>query len=120
MKENSLFEINLLSMSILELPLRKQRIRFLLPIQYPIRTVYSDTAIQLTDYSLLAGSGLNFTLPTSVGNRGTAFNVKNISTGTVVVSGIGSQTIDGQTSVEISTQYQSMTFQSDNSNWVIV
>jgi len=90
------------------------------PIQYPIRTVYSDTAIQLTDYSLLAGSGLNFTLPTSVGNRGTAFNVKNISTGTVVVSGIGSQTIDGQTSVEISTQYQSMTFQSDNSNWVIV
>jgi uncharacterized Zn-binding protein involved in type VI secretion len=90
------------------------------PIQYPIRTVYSDTAIQLTDYSLLAGSGLNFTLPTSVGNRGTAFNVKNIGTGTVVVSGISGQTIDGQTSVEISTQYQSMTFQSDNSNWVIV
>jgi len=90
------------------------------PIQYPIRKVYSDTSIQLTDYSLLAGSGLNFTLPSAVGNRGTLFNVKNISTGTAVVSGVGGQTIDGQTSVEISTQYQSMTFQSDNSNWVIV
>ena len=90
------------------------------PIQYPIRTVYSGTSIQLTDYSVLAGSGLTLSLPTAVGNRGTLFNVKNISTGIVIVSGIGSQTIDGSTSYIMSTQYQTLTVQSDNSNWVII
>ena len=90
------------------------------PIQYPIRKVYTDTSIQLTDYSLLAGSGLNFTLPTAVGNRGTLFNVKNVSAGTVIVSGVGGETIDGAVSYSMSTQYQTLTVQSDNSNWVII
>ena len=90
------------------------------PIQYPIRTVYSDTSIQLTDYSLLAGSGLNFTLPSAVGNRGTLFNIKNVGAGNVIVSGVASQTIDGAPSYSMTTQYQTLTVQSDNSNWVII
>ena len=48
------------------------------------------------------------------------YNVKNVSTGAVVVSGVGGNTIDGQPSFNISTQYQSVSLQSTNSNWIIV
>ena len=48
------------------------------------------------------------------------FNIKNISTGLVTINGVGGNTIDGQSSVGISTQYQSISLQSTNSDWIIV
>jgi len=90
------------------------------PVVQPIRTVNVDTTILTTDYTIHATAGLNLTLPSAVGNGGIVYNIKNISAGAVTVSGVGGQTIDGQTSFSLSTQYQSITLQSTNSNWIIL
>jgi len=90
------------------------------PVVQPIRTVGADAAILTTDYTIHATAGLNLTLPSAVGNGGIVYNIKNISANTVIVSGVGGETIDGQTSFSLSTQYQSITLQSTNSNWIIL
>jgi hypothetical protein len=90
------------------------------PVVQPIRTVNVDTTILTTDYTIHATAGLNLTLPSAVGNGGIVYNIKNISAGAVTVSGVGGETIDGQTSFLLSTQYQSITLQSTNSNWIIL
>jgi len=90
------------------------------PVVQPIRTVSADSAILTTDYTIHATAGLNLTLPSAVGNGGIVYNIKNISANTVIVSGVGGETIDGQTSFSLSTQYQSITLQSTNSNWIIL
>jgi hypothetical protein len=90
------------------------------PVVQPIRTVGADAAILTTDYTIHATAGLNLTLPSAIGNGGIVYNIKNISANTVIVSGVGGETIDGQTSFSLSTQYQSITLQSTNSNWIIL
>jgi len=90
------------------------------PVVQPIKTVTSDYTILTTDYTVYATSGLTLTLPTAVGNGGILFNIKSGTSSTVYVSGVSSQTIDGQNPFSISTPYQSVTLQSTNSNWIIV
>lgn len=90
------------------------------PVVQPIKTVNSDYTILTTDYTIHATAGLTLTLPSAVGNGGIMYNVKNVSTGAVIVSGVGGNTIDGQPLININTQYQSISLQSTNSNWVIV
>jgi hypothetical protein len=90
------------------------------PVVQPIKTVTSDYTILTTDYTVYATAGLTLTLPTAVGNGGILFNIKSGTSSTVYVSGVSSQTIDGQNPFSISTPYQSVTLQSTNSNWIIV
>lgn len=90
------------------------------PVVQPYREVSSSDSILTTDYTINATAGLVLSLPTAVGNGGTIFNIKSTTDGTVIVSGVSSQTIDGEPSYEISTQYQSIKVQSTNSNWVIL
>jgi hypothetical protein len=90
------------------------------PVVQPIKTVTSDYTILTTDYTVYATSGLTLTLPSAIGNGGILFNIKSGTSSTVYVSGVSSQTIDGQNPFSISTPYQSVTLQSTNSNWIIV
>ena len=90
------------------------------PVVQPYREVSSDTTILSTDYTINATAGLVLSLPTAVGNGGLIYNIKNTGAGNVIVSGVGGNTIDGQPSFEISTQYQSIKVQSTNSNWIIL
>jgi uncharacterized Zn-binding protein involved in type VI secretion len=90
------------------------------PVVQPYREVSSNTTILTSDYTINATAGAVLTLPTAVGNGGLMFNIKNTSTGNVIVSGVAGETLDGDTSFEISTQYQSIKVQSTNSNWVIL
>ena len=90
------------------------------PVVQPYREVSSDTTILSTDYTINATAGLVLSLPTAVGNGGLIYNIKNTGVGNVIVSGVGGNTIDGQPSFEISTQYQSIKVQSTNSNWIIL
>ena len=63
------------------------------------------------------------TLPTAIGNEGLKVQVKNriASAITVNAPNPGSQqTIDGSNSISIATQYESLTFISDNANWNII
>ena len=90
------------------------------PVVQPYREVSTSTSILSTDYTINATTGLTLSLPSAVGNGGIIFNIKNTGTGNVIVSGVGGNTIDGQPSFEISTQYQSIKVQSTNSNWIIL
>ena len=90
------------------------------PVIQPIKTVSSDYTILASDYTVYTTAALTLTLPSAAGNQGVMYNIKNISTGLVTVSGVSGDTIDGQPSVGISTQYQSISLQSTNSDWIIV
>ena len=90
------------------------------PVVQPYREVATNTTILSTDYTINATAGLVLTLPTAVGNGGLMYHIKNTSTGNVIVSGVGGETLDGQPSFEMSTQYQSIKVQSTNSNWIIL
>ena len=88
-----------------------------------IRTITAARTMDYTDDVVLgnASSG-NFTvtLPTAVGITGRTYTIKSISTGTVTIDGAGSETIDGATTVGLSSQYQFRTIVSDGSNWSVI
>ena len=48
------------------------------------------------------------------------YTIKNLSTGSIIVSPYGSQTIDGQDQILITQQYTSITITTDLSNWFII
>ena len=72
----------------------------------------SDHTIDCTDNTFTV------TLPTAVGITGRVYVVKNSGTGTITVDGDGSETIDGNTSIDIVTQYDSRRLQSNGVNWI--
>jgi len=64
-----------------------------------------------------------FTLPTASGIAGKIYIIKNTSaSGTLTVQGTGSpiETIDGASSFLLTVQYQSVTVQSDGTNWIVI
>lgn len=73
-----------------------------------------------TDHTIFANGTFTVTLPTAAGRTGQQFCIKNIGTGTVTVGTTSSQTIDGSTTFSLTVQYQSITVESDGSNWFIV
>lgn len=81
-------------------------------------TITSSDDVILADAT---SNNITITLPTAVGIV-KSFSVKRKDgTGnTLTLNTTSSQTIDGTTSISISTQYQSITVVSDNSNWYII
>lgn len=67
-------------------------------------------------------SGFTVLLPTAVGQINKSIIIKNnsASTNTITVDAFGSETIDGSLTVNISIAYQSITFVSNDSNWMVV
>jgi hypothetical protein len=69
-----------------------------------------------------ASSVIVITLPTAISQNGKDICVKKVDagTGSVNVVTTSSQTIDGQLTYSISTQYNMATFRSDGANWLLV
>ena len=81
--------------------------------------VSATYTILSTDYTIdCTANTFTVTLPTAVGITGQIYNIKNSGTGTITVDGDGTETIDGDTSIDIVTQYDSRTFQSNGANWI--
>lgn len=59
------------------------------------------------------------TLPTASGNTKRRINIKKADSGTgaVVIDGESSETIDGEVTLSLTSQYQTVTLESDGSNW---
>jgi hypothetical protein len=73
-----------------------------------------------TDYAIEATSGsFTVTLPTAVSISGQEFIIKNSGAGVITIATTSSQTIDGATTANISTQYESLSVMSNGVNWVI-
>lgn len=65
---------------------------------------------------------VTLTLPAASGNSGLRYDIKvtcSVSTG-ITIDGNASETIDGQTTLTLSTQYEVNTIVCDGSNWHII
>lgn len=72
-----------------------------------------------TDFVYICTAALTLTLPTCVGNTN-LYTIKNTSNAIITIATTGGNTIDGQTSIQLSTQYTAVDLSSDGvSNWNI-
>jgi hypothetical protein len=72
----------------------------------------------LTDYVYLVSGTTTITLPTAVGDTN-LYTIKRTGVNTVTIATTSAQTIDGVSTQTLLTQYESMSFISDGSNWLI-
>jgi hypothetical protein len=72
-------------------------------------------------YTASTGAG-TINLPTAVGLSGFKLQLKRLTSAAVTVDPNGSEHIDhaGQTTFAIGAQYDSVTLQSDNANWILI
>lgn len=87
-----------------------------------INVTTSDT-LKVYEFALVdASSGdVTITLQTAIGVSGKPINVKKVSrdNSIITIQGTASQTMDGFTKIEITQQYDCLTFVSDGANWQI-
>lgn len=70
------------------------------------------------DYVYVASGSTTVTLPTAVGNTN-LYTIKNVGAGVILIATTGGQTIDGDASLSLVTQFTSVDLISDGSNWNI-
>ncbi len=93
------------------------------PIIAPVAKTADYTAAGDDTILMNATSGnLTVTLPAAAGKVGWVYNIKKTdsSENTVTIDGNASETIDGETTLVLTLQYQSVSILSDGSNWHII
>ena len=87
-----------------------------------VNTAYTITLEDRTINADATSSAFTITLPKAYNADGYIFNIKKLdsSANAVTVDGDGSETIDGSTTMIISNQYDSLTVQSDGTEWFIL
>jgi len=78
------------------------------------------TIVGTDDFVICTANTFTVTLPTAVGRSGKVFKIKNTGSGVITVATTSAQTIDGSTTYLLQVQYQSLTVESDGSNWQVV
>lgn len=83
---------------------------------------YTLTALDYTVTGDATSATFSFTLPTAVGITGRIYVLKKIdsSVNIVTVDADASETIDGALTYELTDENESITIQSDGSNWIII
>lgn len=94
-------------------------------VMMPITTVTTTTTLDTTHYTVLADAtsgNITINLPTAASASGRVYVIKKTdsSANTVTIDGSGAETIDGATTNVISTQYVSITIQSNGTFWSIL
>jgi hypothetical protein len=76
--------------------------------------------VPLTDYVYFVTGTTSLSLPTAIGNTN-LYTITNIGVGIVTIAPIvGGQTLSGEVTQLINTQYDSVSFLSDGANWFII
>jgi hypothetical protein len=83
---------------------------------HSISTPTTAAAGDEVDYVYLVSGTTTLTLPTAIGNTN-RYTVKNVGVGTVTISPILGQTIDGSASITLPVAYTSVELVSDGANW---
>lgn len=86
-----------------------------------INSISADTsagATATTDYVYLISGTTTLTLPDATTNTN-LYTVKNVGTGVVTIATTSSQTIDGNLTITMATQFTSVDLISDTANWGI-
>jgi len=94
-------------------------------VYFPLRSQAVNAILTVNDFTLLmdaSGGTRTATLPSAATVTGIIYNIKKIDTSgnIVTITTIGGQTIDGASTYSLTVQYQSVTIQSDGSNWFII
>lgn len=85
-----------------------------------LRNVSGSTTILINDSTLNCTETITTTLPTAIGVKGKKYRIKNSGIGIITIDTTISQTIDGALTATLVTQYESITVQSNGSNWIII
>lgn len=85
-----------------------------------VRTETTTYTTVATDDAILCNGTFTINLVTASGNTGKVFQIKNIGTGVCTIDASSTQTIDGELTQVLSTQYSSITIISNGSNWLIL
>lgn len=88
-----------------------------------VKKITASYTVQPSDEVILVdatSAAVTITLPDAVGNANQTLYIKKTdgSGNAVTVSGVNSQTIDGNSSVSLSSQYATLTVTSDGANWI--
>jgi hypothetical protein len=88
-------------------------------------TVSSNTTLDGTHYTVrcnAAGAGFTITLPAAAGCTGRLYNIKKVdaSSNTIIIDANSSETIDGDLGVNLESQYDCLTIQSNGTGWDIL
>lgn len=91
------------------------------PYQMRMRNISATATATADDQMIIkvAASSISLWLPSAVGIQGKQIVIKNIATGTLVIDGDASQTIDGALSDTVGVN-QSKILISNGSNWYII
>lgn len=94
-------------------------------VSKPITTRTAAYTVTSSDYTMLAdatAAAFTVSLPTAAGIKGRIYNVKKIdsSINAVSIEANGTETIDGSLTQVLIDQNESITIQSDGSNWFII
>jgi len=89
------------------------------PIATAVSTQTANYTIASTDSTILANGAITITLPSASGITGRQYTIKNISTSTVTVASNGG-TIDGSTTLSLTSEYEAITVQSNGTNWYVI
>ena len=89
------------------------------PIATAISTKTANYTLTSTDSTILANGAITVTLPTATGIGGRQYTIKNISTSAVTIASAGG-TIDGATTISLTSHYESVTVQSNGTNWWVI
>ena len=85
----------------------------------PTVTVAADTLLDDTHAIVLVSAAATISLPTAVGIAGRLYNVVRTGTGAVTIQPDGVETISGDTPLVLTSQWDSVVFVSDGTNWVL-
>jgi hypothetical protein len=91
----------------------------------PLSSKTSAYTATTDDHTILCNAttaAFTITLPTAVGISGRVYVIKKVdaSVNAITVDGNGTETIDGSLTYSLNSQWQSVTIQSDGTNWVII
>jgi len=85
-----------------------------------IETQTGAYALLSTDYFVPASGNFAVTLPAATGT-GKVYVVKNVGTGTITLTPTGADTIDGETTIPMTTQYESVeVVDAASASWLII
>jgi hypothetical protein len=94
-------------------------------LRYNLTSITANTTLttahHMIDADATSGS-IVVTLPTAASISGTEYGFRKSDSGSSVVriDGYGTEKINGDATVDISTQYETMVIQSDGTNWIIL
>lgn len=86
-----------------------------------VTSISTNTLLTAAHHTVLVSGNTTLSLPSSSGISGREYIIKKTDTGTTsIIDPDGTETIDGNSTLSLTTQYQAVKIKSDGSNWTVI